>query len=414
VSVVVKGEVSKLDAALEILCSGVEEVIGVSELATKLAAGKPLRIKAGFDPTAPDLHLGHSVLLNKLKHFQDLGHCVIFLVGDFTAMIGDPTGKSVTRPPLSATDVAENAKTYTQQVAKILDLNKIEIEFNSRWMSALPAQQWIELSSSYTVARMLERDDFQKRFAAQQGIGLHEFLYPLIQGYDSVALQADVEIGGTDQKFNLLMGRHLQKHYHQSPQVVMTLPLLEGLDGKKKMSKSLGNIIGITDTPGEMFSKLVSIPDELMWRYFTLLSQQSSSDLAVLQQAVADGMNPRDVKMQLAAELVSRFHGQSALEGIDRAAGNHMQLGAKPEDVENVRIPVASEESLPVAAVLRLAGLVKNSNAARDVLQRGVVCVDGQVVDAEKKLVVGREYLLQAGKKKIANVCLVYENGVFC
>ncbi len=397
------------ESTLELLCSGADEVIGKSDLAKKLAAGKRLRVKAGFDPTAPDLHLGHSVLLSKLKQFQEMGHCVIFLVGDFTAMIGDPTGKSVTRPSLSAIEVEANAKTYTQQVAKILDVSKIDVVFNSSWMSVLSAHHWVSLTSHYTVARMLERDDFQRRFVEQQSIGLHEFMYPLIQGYDSVALEADVEIGGTDQKFNLLMGRHLQKQYHQAPQAVMTLPLLEGIDGKKKMSKSIGNTIGVTESAGEMFSKLVSIPDDLMWRYFALLSKKSLSEVLGLKEAVAGGMNPRDVKMQLAYELVSRFHGDAATKGIEQAAGNHMQLGVIPSDVESISVLVSSVESLPVAAVLRLSGMVKNANAARDVLLRGVVCVDGRVIDGETKLEVGRHYLLQAGKKKIANICLVYE-----
>lgn len=392
---------------LEWLCSGVEEVIGKEVLADKLANGVPLRVKAGFDPTAPDLHLGHSVLLNKLKQFQDLGHHVLFLVGDFTARIGDPTGKSVTRPPLTEIEVAENAKTYIQQVAKFLDVAKVEVVFNSAWISALTAQQWVTLTSHYTVARMLERDDFQKRFAAQQAIGLHEFMYPLIQGYDSVALNADVEIGGTDQKFNLLMGRHLQKQYHQSPQVVMMLPLLEGVDGRNKMSKSMGNTIGVTDSPGTMFSKLISIPDDLMWRYFALLSHQPAEYIANLQQAVAGGMNPRDVKSRLACELVSRFHGSEAVHGVEQAAGNRMQLGATPTDVVAISVGVVSMASVPIAAVLRLSGLVKNANAARDALKSGVVCVNGQVVEADVLLEVGPTYLLQVGKKKIANVCLV-------
>jgi tyrosyl-tRNA synthetase len=402
------------DAQLEWLCLGAEEVIGKEELANKLAEGVPLRVKAGFDPTAPNLHLGHSVLLNKLKQFQDLGHQVLFLVGDFTARIGDPTGKSIARPPLTEVEVAENAKTYIQQVAKVLDVNNIQVVFNSTWMSALSSQQWVSLTSHYTVARMLERDDFQKRFAAQQAIGLHEFMYPLIQGYDSVALNADLEIGGTDQKFNLLMGRHLQKQYHQSPQAVLLLPLLEGIDGQKKMSKSIGNTIDVNDSPGEMFSKLVSIPDHLMWRYFTLLSHRSFAEIAGLQQAVAEGVNPRDVKMKLACELISRFHGEEAVHGIEQAAGNRMQLGAQPTDVEKIVVSVASSESTPITAVLRLSGLVKNANAARDVLYSGVVCVDGQIVDAAAVLSVGRTYLLQVGKKKIANVCLVHETKGKC
>lgn len=395
---------SDIEKTLSVLMRGVEEIIPVDALRDKLALGRPLRIKAGFDPTAPDLHLGHTVLLNKLRQFQELGHQVIFLIGDFTGMIGDPTGKSVTRPPLTRDDVARNAQTYREQVFKILDPQRTEVRFNSEWMDRLDAAGMIRLAGQYTVARMLERDDFSKRFRGEQPISIHEFLYPLVQGYDSVALEADVELGGTDQKFNLLMGRLLQKGAGQEPQVIMTLPLLEGLDGVQKMSKSLGNYVGVNDLPGEMYGKLVSIPDTLIWRYFTLLSFRDEREIEVLRAEVSAGRNPQEVKKLLAQEIVERFHGQEAAEQAPRSAGNQIALGEVPENVPDVEIDVEAAENLHVVAALRLAGLVKNSAAAKDVLGRGAVFADGQPVGSDFFLKRGDVVVLQAGKKKIARV----------
>ncbi|MCI1012006.1 tyrosine--tRNA ligase [Pseudomonas oryzihabitans] len=387
---------------LAVIKRGADELLVESELVTKLERGIPLRIKAGFDPTAPDLHLGHTVLINKLRQFQELGHQVIFLIGDFTGMIGDPSGKSATRPPLTREQVLENAETYKAQVFKILDPARTEVAFNATWMDQLSPADFIRLSSQYTVARMLERDDFSKRYAGNQPIAIHEFLYPLVQGYDSVALRADVELGGTDQKFNLLMGRELQRAYGQEAQCILTMPLLEGLDGVKKMSKSLGNYVGIQEAPGVMYNKLVSIPDTLMWRYFELLSFRSLEEIARFRSDVAQGANPRDIKIKLAEEIVARFHGEEAAQTAHRSAGNRMKDGELPEDLPEVELE--TDAALPVAAVLNKAGLVKNAAAARDLLAAGSVKVDGQVVDRGFLFEIGRTYICQAGKKAFARI----------
>ncbi|MCY1273711.1 Tyrosine--tRNA ligase [compost metagenome] len=396
-----------VEEQLALIKRGADEILVEDELVAKLKRGQPLRIKAGFDPTAPDLHLGHTVLINKLRQFQDLGHQVIFLIGDFTGMIGDPSGKSVTRPPLTREQVLENAETYKSQVFKILDPAKTEVAFNSTWMDKLSPADFIRLASQYTVARMLERDDFSKRYASNQSIAIHEFLYPLVQGYDSVALRADVELGGTDQKFNLLMGRELQRAYDQEPQVILTMPLLEGLDGVKKMSKSLGNYIGIQEAPGVMYSKLVSIPDSLMWRYFELLSFRSMDEIEGFRRDVQNGANPRDIKIKLAEEIVARFHGEEAAASAHKSAGNRLKEGELPEDLPEVE--VASAEDLPIAAVLNKAGLAKNSAVARDLLASGGVRVDGQVVDRSFVFKLGAVHVCQAGKKSFARVTLVAE-----
>ncbi|PJI48432.1 MAG: tyrosine--tRNA ligase [Pseudomonas sp.] len=396
-----------VEEQLALIQRGADEILVEAELIEKLKRGQPLRIKAGFDPTAPDLHLGHTVLINKLRQFQELGHQVIFLIGDFTGMIGDPSGKSVTRPPLTREQVLENAETYKAQVFKILDPAKTEVAFNSTWMDQLSPADFIRLASQYTVARMLERDDFSKRYASNQSIAIHEFLYPLVQGYDSVALRADVELGGTDQKFNLLMGRELQRAYGQEPQCILTMPLLEGLDGVKKMSKSLGNYIGIQEAPGVMYSKLVSIPDTLMWRYFELLSFRSMEEIEGFKGDVEAGTNPRDIKIKLAEEIVARFHGEEAAASAHKSAGNRLKEGELPEDLPEVEVAVA--EDLPIGAVLNKAGLVKNSAVARDLLSSGGVRVDGEVVDRSFVFKVGATHVLQAGKKAFARVSLVAE-----
>lgn len=387
---------------LSVIKRGADEVLVESELITKLERGQPLRVKAGFDPTAPDLHLGHTVLINKLRQFQDLGHQVIFLIGDFTGMIGDPSGKSATRPPLTRDQVLENAETYKAQVFKILDPQKTEVAFNSTWMDQLSPADFIRLASQYTVARMLERDDFKKRYETNQSIAIHEFLYPLVQGYDSVALRADVELGGTDQKFNLLMGRELQRGYGQESQCIVTMPLLEGLDGVKKMSKSLGNYVGIQEPPGVMYGKLVSMPDTLIWRYFELLSFRSVEEVAEFRRDVEAGANPRDIKIKLAEEIVARFHGEEAAAAAHRSAGNRLKEGEVPEDLPTINL--LADESMPVSAVLNKAGLVKNAAAARDLLSAGSVKVDGAVVDRTFMFELGVEYLCQAGKKAFAKI----------
>lgn len=387
---------------LSVIKRGADEVLVESELITKLERGQPLRVKAGFDPTAPDLHLGHTVLINKLRQFQDLGHQVIFLIGDFTGMIGDPSGKSATRPPLTRDQVLENAETYKAQVFKILDPQKTEVAFNSTWMDQLSPADFIRLASQYTVARMLERDDFKKRYETNQSIAIHEFLYPLVQGYDSVALRADVELGGTDQKFNLLMGRELQRGYGQESQCIVTMPLLEGLDGVKKMSKSLGNYVGIQEPPGVMYGKLVSMPDTLIWRYFELLSFRSVEEVAEFRRDVEAGANPRDIKIKLAEEIVARFHGEEAAAAAHRSAGNRLKEGEVPEDLPVINL--LADESMPVSAVLNKAGLVKNAAAARDLLSAGSVKVDGAVVDRTFMFELGVEYLCQAGKKAFAKI----------
>ncbi|MCV0214052.1 tyrosine--tRNA ligase [Pseudomonas aeruginosa] len=396
-----------VEEQLALIQRGADEILVEAELVAKLKRGQPLRIKAGFDPTAPDLHLGHTVLINKLRQFQDLGHQVIFLIGDFTGMIGDPSGKSVTRPPLTREQVLENAETYKSQVFKILDPAKAEVAFNSTWMDQLTPADFIRLASQYTVARMLERDDFSKRYASNQPIAIHEFLYPLVQGYDSVALKADVELGGTDQKFNLLMGRELQRAYGQEAQVILTMPLLEGLDGVKKMSKSLGNYIGIQEAPGVMYSKLVSIPDTLMWRYFELLSFRSLDEIDSFRKDVEAGANPRDIKIKLAEEIVARFHGEEAAASAHKSAGNRLKDGELPEDLPEIEL--SSPEDMPVASVLNKAGLVKNAAAARDLLGAGSVKVDGQVVDRTFMLALGETRVFQAGKKAFARITLKAE-----
>ena len=392
---------------LELIKRGTEEIIQESELLAKLKAGRPLRVKAGFDPTAPDLHLGHTVLINKLRVFQDLGHEVIFLIGDFTGMIGDPTGKNVTRKPLTQEQVKENAKSYQEQVFKILDPQKTRVVFNSEWMGQKTAADLIQLAAQYTVTRMLERDDFSKRYASQQPIAIHEFLYPLLQGYDSVALEADVELGGTDQKFNLLMGRTLQGRYGQAAQICLTVPILEGLDGVQKMSKSLGNYIGVSDSAGEMYQKILSMPDSLIARYFELLSFRPMTDVNQLLQDIANGRNPQDVKKILAEEIITRFHNADAAANAHKGAGNTLAYGDIPEDVPTVVINTdAGVTDLPISAVLNRAGLVKNAAGAKDVLGRGVVFVDGQKVEANFRLYVGQTVVIQAGKKAIARVTL--------
>lgn len=392
---------------LSVIKRGADEVLVESELIAKLERGEPLRVKAGFDPTAPDLHLGHTVLINKMRQLQDLGHQVVFLIGDFTGMIGDPSGKSATRPPLTRDQVLENAETYKAQVFKILDPARTEVAFNSAWMDRLSPADFIRLASQYTVARMLERDDFSKRYSTNQPIAIHEFLYPLVQGYDSVALKADIELGGTDQKFNLLMGRELQRAYGQSSQCVVTMPLLEGLDGVKKMSKSLGNYVGIQEAPGVMYSKLVSIPDSLMWRYFELLSFRSEEEIAEFRSDVERGANPRDIKIKLAEEIVARFHGDEAAATAHRSAGNRMKDGELPEDLPEIEL--VSEIDMPIAAVLNKAGLVKNAAMARDLLGSGGVRVDGQVVDRDFMFRRGVAHVCQAGKKSFARVSLKSE-----
>ncbi len=396
-----------VEEQLAIIKRGADSVIVEQELIEKLKRNQPLRIKAGFDPTAPDLHLGHAVLLNKLRMLQELGHQVIFLIGDFTGMIGDPSGKSATRPPLTREQVLDNAETYKQQVFKILDESKTEVVFNSSWLEKLSPADFIRLTSHYTVARMLEREDFSNRYTTQQPIAIHEFLYPLIQGYDSVALRADIEIGGTDQTFNLLMGRELQRAYGQEPQCIVTMPLLEGLDGVKKMSKSLGNYVGIQEAPGTMYSKLLSMPDALIWRYFDLLSFRDAAEIEQLKASVDQGANPRDIKIELARELIARFHGDEAAANAHKSAGNRMQDGELPEDLPT--IDVAAENDMPIAAVLNRAGLVKNAAGARDMLAAGSVRVDGHVVDREFVFKLGAEHICQAGKKSFARIKLIAE-----
>ncbi len=387
---------------------GAQEILPEAELLKKLGRGVPLRIKAGFDPTAPDLHLGHTVLINKLRQFQQLGHEVTFLIGDFTGLIGDPTGKSTTRPRLTPEEVAANAQTYQTQIFKILDPAKTTIAFNSTWMNALGTAGLIALAAQYTVARMLERDDFAKRYKGGQPIAIHEFLYPLVQGYDSVALRSDVELGGTDQKFNLLVGRTLQEAHGQEPQVVLTMPLLEGLDGVNKMSKSLGNYIGIAEPPEDMFGKLMSISDTLMWRYFDLLSFRSTAEIAALREAVAAGRNPRDVKFELGVEIVSRFHGAGAGEAARDAFIARFSKGALPDEIPEVQIGVAVAGA-KLAWVMKEAGLAPSTTEAMRLLKQGAVRVGGERVSTPETLFFpGETYLLQVGKRGIAKInCIV-------
>ena len=393
-----------IDHHVAVFRRGADEFLVETELRAKLARGKPLNIKEGFDPTRPDLHLGHTVQFNKLRQLQDLGHEVVFLIGDFTSLIGDPTGRNVTRPALSAEEIAANAKTYTDQAFLILDRAKTQVAFNSRWLAALGADGMIRLAAKYTVARMLERDDFAKRYAAEQPIAIHELLYPLAQGYDSVALKTDVELGGTDQKFNLLVGRELQRHYGQEPQCILTLPLLEGLDGVNKMSKSLDNYIGITESPTSMFGKLMSISDPLMWRYYTLLSFRPESEIAALRRECDEGRNPRDAKVMLAMEIVTRFHSQQAADAARAEFDARFRQGAMPSDMPEVTLH-ADGAGLPIAQLAKQAGIVEStSEALRLIAQRGLK-IDGDVV-ADKALVVaaGATVVVQAGKRKFARV----------
>ena len=388
------------------LSRGADEVLPEDGLEAKLKQGRPLVVKAGFDPTAPDLHIGHTVLINKMRQFQLLGHDVVFLIGDFTGMIGDPSGKNATRPPLTPEEIKANAETYESQIFKILDPELTRVEFNSSWMGEMDAAGLIKLAARHTVARMLERDDFNKRYKSGQSISIHEFLYPLVQGYDSVALKADVELGGTDQKFNLLVGRQLQQDFGQPPQIVMTTPLLEGLDGVQKMSKSLGNYIGITDSPGEMFGKLMSISDDLMWRYFEVLSFRSLDDIAGLKKAVADGMNPRDAKFELGVEIVARFHDDGAAEGARQEFISRFQKGAMPDEIPQVSLD-AEDGKLGIAHLLRGAGLVGSTSEAFRMIKQGAVKIDGErVEDRALHVEAGSTHIYQVGKRKFARVTL--------
>jgi len=392
--------------AMELIKRGTHEILIESELQQRLDSGKKLRIKAGFDPTAPDLHLGHTVLLNKLKHFQDLGHEVLFLIGDFTGMIGDPTGKNITRLPLTHEEVIENAKTYKEQVFKILDPEKTQILFNSSWLSNKSAVDLIHIAAKYTVARMLEREDFHKRYHSQQSIAIHEFLYPLLQGYDSVILHADVELGGTDQKFNSLVGRELQKHYQQTPQVVITLPLLEGLDGEKKMSKSLQNYIGITENPDSMFGKIMSISDSLMWKYLDLISFESKQTIMKWQQEVTQGKNPRDIKITFAKEIVTRFHDKSAAENAHQNFLDRFQKHHLPTNIPEINITLESKDAhILLPNLLKNAGLVTSTGDARRLIQGGGVKIDEQKIsDVQLSIPKNSSNIYQVGKLKVARI----------
>ncbi|MDH4285947.1 MAG: tyrosine--tRNA ligase [Gallionella sp.] len=390
--------------ALAQIKRGAHELLIEDELKHKLSLGRPLRVKAGFDPTAPDLHLGHTVLLNKMRQLQDLGHHALFLIGDFTGMIGDPSGKNTTRPPLSREQVLANAQSYRDQVFKVLDPDKTEIVFNSIWMDKFSAVDLIRLAATHTVAQMLERDDFSKRYKSNQPIAIHEFIYPLVQGYDSVALKADIELGGTDQKFNLLMGRELQKHHGQPPQCVLTMPLLEGLDGVNKMSKSLGNYIGVTDTPQEMFGKLMSISDELMWRYLELLSFRSLNEIGGWREEVATGRNPRDIKVLLAQEIVARFHSQQAAMDALAEFEARFKQGVLPDDMPEVTV-AAPGGSIAVPQLLKQAGLVEGTSEAMRMIQQGAVKLDGERINDRATVVeAGSVVVAQVGKRKFARI----------
>lgn len=396
---------------LDELKRGATEILLESELLTKLRRGKPLRVKAGFDPTAPDLHLGHTVLINKMRRFQDYGHEVIFLIGDFTGLIGDPTGRNATRPPLTAEDVQANAQTYQQQIFKILDPESTRVDFNSRWMSQLGSVGMIQLAAKHTVARMLERDDFSKRYKGGQPIAIHEFLYPLVQGYDSVALQADVELGGTDQKFNLLVGRQLQEAFGQEPQVVLTMPLLEGLDGVNKMSKSLGNYIGVTEAPDSMFGKLMSISDELMWRYFELLSFRPNAEIERLRRELQEGRNPMEIKFELAMEITARFAGASAAEQARQNFSSRSQRREIPENIEKKTVSIDGA-SIGIAALLKQAGLAESTSAANRLIQQGAVRIDSEKIeDIKVAIQPGPARLFQVGKRGFAYVEVVRHQG---
>ncbi|MDR0701132.1 MAG: tyrosine--tRNA ligase [Azoarcus sp.] len=398
-------EAEEIEAAMDLIRRGTGELLIEAELVDKLKAGRPLRVKAGFDPTAPDLHLGHTVVLNKLRHFQELGHHVMFLIGDFTGMIGDPSGKNATRPPLTREQVLANAATYREQVFKILDPEKTEICFNSAWMNDLDATGLIRLAARQTVARMLERDDFAKRYANRQAISIHEFLYPLCQGYDSVTMEADVELGGADQRFNLLMGRELQKHYGQAPQCALMMPLLEGLDGVNKMSKSLGNYIGIAEPPKEIFGKTMSVSDTLMWRYYELLSLRSSDDIAALKAEIEGGRNPRDAKVMLAREFVARFHSERAADEALADFEARFQHNAIPDDIPEVRVAVGA--GMPVFKVIKEAGLTGTTSEALRMIEQGAVRLNGErLEDRALSLAAGGRVVLQVGKRKFAAVVL--------
>ncbi|KIO36486.1 tyrosine--tRNA ligase [Shewanella sp. cp20] len=397
---------ANLDQALAEIKRGTDEILLESDLLEKLKEGRPLRIKLGADPTAPDIHLGHTVILNKLRAFQELGHEVIFLIGDFTGMVGDPSGKNSTRPPLTREQVMANAETYKEQVYKILDPAKTRIEFNSSWLEELGAAGMIRLASQQTVARMMERDDFKKRYASGQSIAIHEFMYPLLQGYDSVALEADVELGGTDQKFNLLMGRELQKAAGQKPQAVIMMPLLEGLDGVKKMSKSAHNYIGVSEPAGEMFGKIMSISDDLMWRYFELLSFRPLEEIAQLKSDVESGTNPRDVKIALAKEIIARFHDEAAAEAAHQEFINRFQKGAIPDDIQEIEI--AAGDGIGIANVLKDAGLVSSTSEAMRMIKQGAAKLDGEKIeDSRQQLSAGLTGVFQVGKRKFAKITLV-------
>ena len=388
------------------LSRGTDEILPDGGLEAKLKLGRPLNIKVGFDPTAPDLHVGHTVIINKMRQFQEFGHNVVFLIGDFTGMIGDPSGRNATRPPLTVEQIEENATTYKDQVFKILDPERTTVDFNSRWLTELGSPGLIRLASRYTVARMLERDDFSKRFASGQSISIHEFLYPLAQAYDSVALKTDVEMGGTDQKFNLLVGRHIQQSYDLEPQIVITLPLLEGLDGVQKMSKSYGNYIGITDPAGEMFGKVMSVSDDLMWRYFELLSFRPLSDIEGLKKAVDGGQNPRDVKFELAMELVARFHDDKAAEAAKAEFISRFQKGAMPEEIRDVSV-ASKDGRLGIAHLLKEAGLVSSTSEAFRMIKQGAVRIDGErIEDRSLEVEAGSNHVYQVGKRKFARVQL--------
>lgn len=392
-----------VEEQLAIIKRGAEEILVEKELIERLESGKPLRVKAGFDPTAPDLHLGHTVLINKLKQFQDLGHEVLFLIGDFTAMIGDPTGKSATRPPLSPEDIAKNAETYKEQVFKILDSEKTTVMFNSEWMAQKSAADMIKLAATQTVARMLERNDFEDRYKSGTPIAIHEFLYPLVQGYDSVAMEADIELGGTDQKFNLLMGRTLQGHYGQKPQCTLTMPILEGLDGVQKMSKSLGNYIGIKDEPNDMFGKVMSVSDELMWRYYELLSFESLETIQSLKESVANGENPRNVKVKLAMELIERFHNKEAAESALKDFETKFSKNAIPDEMPEVSL----EGEIPLANLLKEAGLVGSTSDGHRMTKQGAVKINGEKVsDSRQTIPAGTTSVYQVGKRKFARVTI--------
>ena len=393
-----------VDAQLEIIKRGCDELLIEEELRSRLAQGRSLRVKAGFDPTAPDLHLGHTVLINKLRQLQELGHHILFLIGDFTGMIGDPSGKNSTRPPLTREAVAQNAQTYADQVFKILDRNRTEVVFNSTWMDRLSAADMIRLAATHTVARMLERDDFSKRYRGNQPIAIHEFLYPLVQGYDSVALRADLELGGTDQKFNLLMGRELQKHYGEPPQCILTMPLLEGLDGVNKMSKSLGNYVGINESPQEIFGKLMSVSDDLMWRYIELLSFEDLATIRKWRSEVAEGRNPRDIKVTFAQEIVARFHGQAAAPAALADFESRFRQGEIPADIPEFTL-AAGGDGLGIAQALKQCGLTASTSEAIRMIGQGGVKVNGEKLSSQAvRLVRGETVVLQVGKRKFARV----------